>query len=193
MDSCENRAGKTITFTNNCQTSPHTISDQNSILLTGESMPIEIIEYRPAFAKAFKELNLSWIEKYFRVEEPDIEALSKPEKYIIESGGSIYFALEGEQVVGTCALVRKDQTTFELAKMAVQESHQGKHIGEKLGRAVIAKAKAQGATAVILETNKILTPAVRLYEKLGFVPAQRPSDDPPSRYERSNLYMRLDL
>ncbi len=156
-------------------------------------MPIEISEYRPALAKAFKELNLIWIEKYFRVEAPDIEILSDPEKYIIEPGGSIYFALEGEQIVGTCALVRKNKSTFELAKMAVRESHQGKHIGEKLGCAVIAKAKSQGATAVILETNKVLIPAVRLYEKLGFLPAQRPAGDPPSRYERSNLYMRLDL
>jgi len=41
------------------------------------------------------------------------------------------------EIVGTCALIKTDDDTYELAKMAVTERARGKNIGWLLGQAVI--------------------------------------------------------
>jgi putative acetyltransferase len=46
--------------------------------------------------------------------------------------------------------------------------------------------------ALYLETNKKLTPAVRLYEALGFRHLS-PERVVPSPYARADVYMELDL
>jgi len=43
--------------------------------------------YNKEYAKDFKQLNLEWIEKYFVVEEHDLEQLSNPKENIIDKNG----------------------------------------------------------------------------------------------------------
>ena len=93
-----------------------------------------IKEYEPAFANAYKQLNLEWIKQYFVVEQHDREQLDNPDEYIISKGGYILFALYDKEVVGTCALIRTGEKEFEMAKMAVSPLFQGKKIGKILGR-----------------------------------------------------------
>src|SRR5690554_5145607 len=54
---------------------------------------IDIVDYTPKYAQAFKDLNEAWINKYFELEEEDIHTLNQPEK-IIEQGGYIFVALK---------------------------------------------------------------------------------------------------
>ncbi len=89
-------------------------------------MKIEIISYEPQFSQIFKDLNIAWLQKYFWVEPHDEEVLGKPEKYIIEPGGNIFFVKEGEQIIGTVALMKMQEGVFELTKMAVTPQSQGK-------------------------------------------------------------------
>ena len=114
--------------------------------------------------------------------------LRDPHASILSAGGQIFFALDGPAPVGTIAAVRQSDAVFELAKMAVRPSHQGRGLGERLGLAAIQHARECGAAMMFLETNNILQNAIRLYARLGFVHAQRPG---PSPYERSNVYMEL--
>ena len=152
---------------------------------------VKIIPYASKLKHHFKTLNYAWISKYFKVEEPDEQMLSNPQKHIINEGGQILFAeLEG-QIVGTCALIKLDDNTFELAKMAVDEKFQGRHVGKKLGLAVIEAAREMGARRLVLESNKKLTPALNLYRKLGFVPVC--TDHHTSIYQRANVSMQMDL
>lgn len=148
--------------------------------------PVSIIPFRPDLAPAFSALNRAWIEQLFRLEAADRHLLDHPEASIIAAGGQIFFAMDGERVVGTAAAIRVSPTTFELGKMAVSPSHQGRGLGERLGRAVLEFARAEGATLVYLETNSALANAIRLYERLGFVHATRPT---PSEYARADVYM----
>ena len=87
---------------------------------------VKMIGYRPELASAFAALNLEWIEKYFVAEKLDKEILGNPGKYIIDRGGYIYFATVQETIAGTFALLKQDEGTFELGKMAVAGSFQGK-------------------------------------------------------------------
>ena len=153
---------------------------------------IQIINYYPEFADTFKELNIHWIKKYFEVEPEDLKMLNDPQQHIIDTGGFIVFAKCENEIVGTCALIKNRNGVFELAKMAITENMQGKHIGLKIGLKIIEIAKQNKAQKIILETNSSLKPALNLYEKLGFVyvPLTQEQKD---RYKRADVMMELNL
>ena len=151
---------------------------------------IRVVPFRRELAPAFQQLNLDWIERLFMVEEADRKVLGDPERAIIAPGGQIFFALDGALPVGTVAMIRVSAQRYELAKMAVTVSHQGRGIGEQLGAAGIAFARTAGAEMVFLLTNSRLANAIRLYERLGFRHA--PDPDPPE-YVRADVYMELPI
>ncbi|MBN8855819.1 MAG: MarR family transcriptional regulator [Sphingobacteriales bacterium 50-39] len=152
-----------------------------------ESNEVQIVDYEPAYAKAFHDLNEEWITTWFKMEEEDHHALDHPKEHILDGGGHIYVALYKGQAVGTCAIIKMKDGGFELAKMAVSPKAKGKGIGWLLGRACIEKARELGGTRVYLESNTRLKPAISLYHKLGF----RKIAGPPSPYERCDIQMEL--
>jgi len=156
-----------------------------------ESNLVEIVNYTDAHKEAFKAFNLEWIEKHFKVEGADLQTLDHPEENILSKGGAILVALYGNEVAGVCALVKANNDTydFELAKMAVSGDFRGKGIGYALGKAIIRKAREEGAKSIYLESNTLLEPAISLYQKLGFKKVKGIA----SPYERSNIQMELRL
>lgn len=146
-------------------------------------MQVQIIDYQPIYKENFKQLNVEWIEKYFTVEPHDLDQLDDPEGYIISQGGKILLAQLGNSIVGTCALIKTGDTSYELAKMAVSPQHQGLGIGKKLCQQAINEAQKLGATYLYLESNQKLTPALTLYKSLGFV--EVPIGDTP--FARANF------
>ena len=151
---------------------------------------ITVVPFRREFAADFRRLNLDWIERLFSVEAPDLKVLDDPEAAIIATGGAIFFALEGDAVVGTVAMLRGDGGRCELAKMAVMPSHQRRGIGELLSAACRAWAAENGIRTVFLETNSKLEGAIRLYERLGFRHAPWPF---PPDYARGDVYMEMKV
>jgi putative acetyltransferase len=143
-------------------------------------------------AEAFRRLNEEWITRYFVLEKKDVEALSDPEGTILAAGGRIFFAVREGEIVGCCALMAMGNAEFEVAKMAVTEKAQGSGIGRRLLETVVAEARMAGARRLYLETNSKLTPAIRLYESVGFrdVPSERVVASP---YARANVYMEISL
>ncbi len=152
---------------------------------------VQIIEYEPQYKEAFKALNEEWIKTFFVMEPGDYKLLDHPEEQILNKGGYIAFALLNREAVGTCALVKATDKplSFELSKMAVSPKAQGKKIGYLLGNALVEKAKELKAERLFLETNSILVPAIKLYEKLGFkhIPITN------AGYDRVDVQMELDL
>lgn len=63
----------------------------------------------------------------------------------------------------------KDHTTSEVRRMVVSDTHRRLGIGAALLHTVIAHAKEQGLSSVFLTTTCFQIPAMRMYEKLGFV------------------------
>ncbi len=154
-----------------------------------ESPDVEIVDYQPQYKQAFKNLNEEWITAYFKMEDSDYKALDHPEEYILHKGGYILMALLHGEPVGACALIKMDNDTFELAKMAVAPKAKGRGIGWLLGNAAINKARAAGAKQLYLESNTVLQPAINLYYKLGFTQITGII----SPYERCNIQMGLQL
>lgn len=153
---------------------------------------VTIREFQPGDEACFRKLNEEWIERYFRIEPKEALILADPKGTILDPGGKIFFAVVEDQCVGCCALRRMSKREFEVAKMAVTPAFQGAGIGRKLLRAVIEEGRAMGARRLYLETNHRLTPAIRLYESLGFRHLA-PEEIIPSEYKRADVYMELLL
>jgi len=153
---------------------------------------ITLQEYTPAMKKHFKILNYEWLNEYFEVEESDEKVLADPNNKIIRQGGYILFALSAGQVIGTCALIRHNTGTFELAKMAVTKKFRGRGVGRLLLDGVLDKARSAGIKHIYLQTSPVLVSANYLYEKAGF---RKTSARPFGKitYERPTIMMKLDL
>jgi Predicted acetyltransferase len=132
-----------------------------------ENSNITIIEYNPKHNLAFYTLNTIWLKRYFYVEDYDNKVLSNPKDHIIDKGGHIFFAKLNSEIVGTFAFI-KQNTFFELSKMAVDERYQGKKIGQQLMAFAIAFAKKQQWPSITLYSNTLLEPAINLYKKSRF-------------------------
>jgi putative acetyltransferase len=150
----------------------------------------EIVRYRPEFAPDFARLNRAWLEHYFTVEPLDEEYLSDPEGRILAPGGEVFFALQGDTVVGTAAAIPYGDGQFELAKLCVAPAAQGSGLGRTLVMTVVEFARAHGARRVILVSSSRLKAALRLYEALGF--EHRPFPGAPP-YTDADVYMELEL
>lgn len=177
--------------------SPALAADIVARAAASDRSALRIVPFAPSLRAHFYRLNESWLRKYFYLEEIDHRVLSEPETEILQPGGAILFAMLGEEVVGTCALMPEsgDARTagaetggvYELTKMAVDESRQGLGIGRALMEAAIAEFRGRGGRRLFLETNRKLTPALRLYESMGF--EHQPSIKPDSHYARADVYM----
>jgi ribosomal protein S18 acetylase RimI-like enzyme len=130
---------------------------------------VEIIPFSADLKEHIKTLNLEWLKKYFKVEPKDEIVLSDPQSEIIDKGGMIFYAKYNNQIIGTVSLIKIDDITFELSKMAVTDTIQGLGIGKKIMEHCLAVAKEQGIQKLILYSNRSLLPAIHLYEKYGFV------------------------
>ena len=153
------------------------------------TLPVRIVDFETRHRDAFRTLNVEWITTYFAMEAADHEALDDPAASILLPGGSILMAEQGDQVLGTVALIRIPPDGVELAKMAVAPAARGRGIGLLLGRAAVERAQRMGARRVELLTNSTLQPALRLYRRLGFleVPVGR------TEYRRADVKMVLKL
>lgn len=150
---------------------------------------IEIITYENEYSKHFYELNVEWLETYFYVEPYDEEVLGKPEKYIINKGGHIFFAKIDNKVVGTVALMPlSDKGDFELTKMAVSPKYRGHKIGQKLMQYCIDYAKSIGLPKLILYSSRKLENAIYIYKKYGFIEIPV---EPNCHYKRCDIKMEL--
>jgi ribosomal protein S18 acetylase RimI-like enzyme len=129
---------------------------------------VEIIPFSTDLKEHIKTLNLEWLKKYFKVEPKDEIVLSNPQDEIIDKGGMIFYAKYNNQIIGTVSLIKIDDFTFELSKMAVTDKIQGLGIGKKIMEHCLAVAKKKGIQKLILYSNRSLLPAIHLYEKYGF-------------------------
>lgn len=156
-----------------------------------ERKNIRIVPYAPCYQPAFKTLTEAWITTHWSMEESDIHAVDSPQEYILDKGGYLFIALDGDDPVGVCALCKMHDSThdYELAKLAVSDKARGKGIGELLCQTVIAKARELGARTLFLESNTLLEPAIRLYRKLGF----REIGTNHLSYARANIQMEMTV
>lgn len=128
---------------------------------------IKVVPFQDRHAQDFKSINQEWLEEYIGMEESDLQVLNHPRAMIIQKGGSILMAFQGEEAIGTICLEKADNRTM-ITKLGVKKSHRGQGVGKLLCLSILDEAKKQGLNEVWLETNQKLQAAIQLYKKLGF-------------------------
>jgi putative acetyltransferase len=147
---------------------------------------MEIVEFAPEHAEAFRALNEAWISKYFAMEAKDREVLDDPQGKIIAAGGRIFMAMKDAEPVGCVALIRMADGGYEVAKMTVAETLRGSGLGRVLMQRCIDAGAEMQAPRLYLETNSSLAPALGLYRMMGFRDVGRPAHND---YARGDTWM----
>lgn len=151
---------------------------------------MRIVEYAPQYQADWKRINVAWIAKSFVVEDVDLEVLDHPQENIINPGGCIILAMEGDGVVGTCALLFSRPGVYQMVKMAVDDAWKGRGYGRMLCEAIIERARRLGGHTLMLYSNRAgAATAIALYRQLGF----RELPLPTQAYKRADIYMELPL
>jgi ribosomal protein S18 acetylase RimI-like enzyme len=146
-----------------------------------------ILDWDPKYRTSFSELNLGWLNHYFRIEPIDEFVLFNPEEAILLNGGTILLAELNGEIIGTAALRKQSPEIFELTKMTIREDHRGKGFGEQLCLAVISKAREMNIRKLVLYSSTRLPEAIPLYHKLGF----RQIEKEEGAYARCDIKMEL--
>ena len=141
---------------------------QEKLLSPKSQARFEILPYHDRWRQAFHDLNIWWMEKFFKVEPIDEQILSDPEGEILDHGGEIFFAVVDQKAVGAVAMKLVEPGVFELTKLGVDQRVQQGGMGKALCLEVIERFQARGGKRLFLETNTVLTPAIKLYEKNWF-------------------------
>ena len=151
-------------------------------------MNLKIKEFTPPLSYYFANLNLAWLEKLFVVEPHDKAVLYNCEEEIISKGGKIFFAELDEKIVGTFALLKLDSDTFELTKMAVDESLRGKKIGQFMLKYFQQYVKENPEYSYVLYSSRQLENAIYLYRKFGFQEVTLEENAPYARADIKMVY-----
>lgn len=152
---------------------------------------VEIVQATPELLPHFKTINEEWISEMFSLEPTDQKVLDNPQTIILDRGGKILFARHPTLgVVGTCALLKKENESFELTKMGVLKAARGLKVGETLLKAVLELSKQLNIKQLFLLTNHRCEAAIHLYYKFGFKDDENIMRQYGSLYQRSDVAMR---
>lgn len=123
--------------------------------------------------------NAPWSERSFRNE-------------LDHSHGIFLTAILNGEVIGYGAIwLVIDEA--HVTTIAVTEEHHRKGIGERLMRDLLSRAKEAGMVCSTLEVRASNSPAIRLYEKLGFVVTARRKQYYPDNKEDAIVMWQYDL
>ncbi len=163
----------------------------------GDERALDAIEflirpYQYAYQNAFRSMNESWIGRHFDVSAIDLQHLENPEVHIIDPGGDVLFAVDGasDRVLGTVALLRRNDDVVELAYLALVDQIDGDAIAQGLGEAALRRSRELGAVAVCTFTSRLLESSLRCFRRLGFEERRFKGDVEDQRRE---VYMEVEL
>ena len=149
----------------------------------------QVVTFDSKYSNSFFELNKSWIEEHWSLEDSDITDLLNPVSSIIAKGGEIFFIVINKKAVGTAAMIPYSNDKMELAKMTIDYKFRGLGLSKLLLSRCISYAKTKRANEVFLISNSKLKAARKLYDTFGFT--ETPLD--LSKYQRGNYKMILKL
>ena len=115
-------------------------------------------------------------------------------QYYQQADGEFFLAMEGETVIGTLAIMLRENNCAVMKKFFVRADYRSKKVGLALYERVLAFAQAHGVQHMILDTPSVAHAAHRFYERAGF--RKITADELPVPYsypDRDSLLYLLDL
>jgi GNAT superfamily N-acetyltransferase len=103
--------------------------------------------------------------------------------------GAILLGARGGEVLAVVALRPLEPGVCEMKRMYVRPAARGLGLGRALGEAIMAEGRRLGYGAMRLDTIDTMTPAITLYESLGFrrIGAYRYNPMPGALYFEARL------
>jgi ribosomal protein S18 acetylase RimI-like enzyme len=84
--------------------------------------------------------------------------------------GALYLAVEGVTPIGCGALRPVEPRTAEIKRLFVQPGYRGSHLGRRITRVLLNRARKLGYHRVVLDTLPKMEAAIAIYRKMGFAP-----------------------
>ncbi len=101
---------------------------------------------------------------------PDLDDIMT--SYIVP-GHVFVVVLSGSKLVGTGALIIKDDKAGQLVRISVHADHRREGIGRAVVKHLVEIAKKRNLVRVLVETNNDWYDAIGLYRHLGFIEYDR--------------------
>lgn len=95
---------------------------------------------------------------------------------------------DDEQLIGTVAVKRLSENVCELKGMYIYKKYHRQEFGRRLAETAVNFAREMGFGKMVLDTVSTYENAMRLYEKLGFVPTERYNDN-----QKADVFMSMEL
>ncbi|NLC36429.1 MAG: GNAT family N-acetyltransferase [Alcaligenaceae bacterium] len=107
----------------------------------------------------------------------ETEFAGLPGKYAAPEG-RLLLACEGGAVLGCAALRCVDESTCEMKRVYVRPAARGRNLGRLLVEAILSEARLAGYSRICLDVLPEFTAAQKLYQSMGFEPAEPVSFNP---------------
>lgn len=148
-------------------------------------MKVEIRIFRTEDHPTVRKLILTGLGEHFgHIDEnfnPDIDDI---EVSYLSKGRAFFVAESDDQITGTGGFILEQPGVGRIVRMSVRRDCRRKGIGRRMVEHLLAEARRQGCTKVLVETNHDWDDAVSFYRDCGFTESYR---DEVS----AHLYLRL--
>ncbi len=144
---------------------------------------MKIIQFEERYRQDFIAMNTSWIIDYFQNLEPqDMNTFEKIDEDL-KRGGMIFFVVKDDTALATCMAKPLEGSTWEICKLASNKNRAHSGAGSAVFREAMQWAIDHGAKRLFIISNRVLKPALHIYEKMGFQEVQLENYE----YERGDI------
>ncbi|MBN1344478.1 MAG: GNAT family N-acetyltransferase [Phycisphaerae bacterium] len=145
---------------------------------------VQILPIAEAHIEGFRECLDSVVREgmYLAMDRaPDLDRMREFVRSNIQNGHPQFVAVRAGEVVGWCDILPEnapDAARCGRLGIGVRRDCRGRGVGLRLIETTIAAARRQGCRRVVLNVRASNRPAIALYEKVGFRPADAPENAP---------------
>lgn len=125
---------------------------------------------------------------YLKLQRYDVELEHLQEKYGMPEGRLYLLTVDGH-AAGCVGLRRINREQCEMKRLYVRPLYRGQKLADRLLLQIIADAKEEGYTSMVLDTLPFLESAIRLYRRHGFHETTSYNDSPM----QNSIFMKLAL
>jgi ribosomal protein S18 acetylase RimI-like enzyme len=139
--------------------------------------------FKPEDQAAAKTLILAGLKEHWGTLDP---TLNPDLNDIAQTYANATFlvAWQGDKIIGTGALVPRENGVAEIVRMSVAADQRRKGIGRQILQKLCEQAKRNGYKRLVLETTETWTEVIEFYQRFGFQ---------ITHYLDGDVYFALDL
>jgi GNAT superfamily N-acetyltransferase len=134
-----------------------------------------IRDFRPEDMPGVAEVIRSVYREYNYVmdfDEFDRDIADIPATYQ-DVGGAFWVMADGTDVIGTVAVLPRENDTCELKRLYLRKRYRRAGLGTRLLKTMIGWAITHGFRRIVLWSDTLFDPAHRMYVKFGFTPTDK--------------------